>query len=109
MTSTSLEEEDKGELSMSTSLETEDKGELSTSTSLEAENNEELSALTSTAMEDEEFSKADPEDMLADGSTTYDIWVIGRKVTSANKDDVLGDGGSVKYEPQAVIKEPRLL
>lgn len=109
MTSTSLEEEDKGELSMSTSLETEDKGELSTSTSLEAENNEELSALTSTAMEDEEFSKADPEDMLAEAPTVYPVKVGYRTVNSVNKDDVLSDGGSVKYEPQAVIKEPRLL
>ena len=105
----SLGTEDKGELSTSTSLEAEDKGELSTSTSLEAENNEELSALASTAAEDEEFSKADPEDMLADGSTTYDIWVIGRKVTSANKDDVLGDGGSVKYVPASGGQRARLI
>ena len=108
-TSTSLEAEDKGELSTSTSLEAKDKGELSTPTSLEAENNEELSSLTSTAAEDEEFSKADPEDMLADGSTTYDIWVIGRKVTSANKDDVLGDGGSVKYVPASGGQRARLI
>ena len=106
---TSLATEDKGELSTSTSLEAEDSGELSTSTSLEAENNEELSSLTSTAAEDEEFSKADPEDMLADGSTTYDIWVIGRKVTSANKDDVLGDGGSVKYVPASGGQRARLI
>ena len=106
---TSLATEDKGELSTSTSLEAEDKVELSTSTSLEAENDEELSSFTSTAAENEEFSKADPEDMLADGSTTYDILVIGRKVTSANKDDVLGDGGSVKYEPASGGQRARLI
>lgn len=27
----------------------------------------------------------------------YDVWVQGVRVTDANKDDVLGDGGSVKY------------
>ena len=27
----------------------------------------------------------------------YDVWVQGIRVTDANKDDVLGDGGSVKY------------
>ena len=106
---TSLATEDKGELSTSTSLEAEDKGELSTSTSLEAENDEELSALTSTAMEDEEFSKADPEDMLADGLTTYDIWVRNIRITSSNKDDVLGDGGKVKYVPASGGQRAKLI
>ena len=108
-TSTSLEAEDKGELSTSTSLEAKDKGELSTPTSLEAENNEELSSLTSTAAEDEEFSKADPEDMLADGLTYYNTIVKGIQITSANKDDVLGDGGSVKYEPASGGQRARLI
>ena len=107
-TSTSLEAEDNGELSTSTSLEAEDKGELSTSTSLEAETNEELSSLTSTAMEDEEFSKADPEDMLAEAPTVYPVKVGYRTVNSVNKDDVLSDGGSVKYEPASRDKRAKI-
>ena len=31
----------------------------------------------------------------------YDVWVAGTQVTSANKDDVLEDGGSVQYDPAA--------
>ena len=102
-----LDAEDEGKLPPS--LGTEDKVELSTSTSLEAENNEELSALASTAMEDEEFSKADPEDMLADGSGHYPSLVKGRYITPANKDDVLGDGGSVKYEPASGGQRAKLI
>lgn len=60
-------------------------------------------------MEDEEFSKADPEDMLADGSTHYPSLVKGRYITPANKDDVLGDGGSVKYEPASGGQRARLI
>ena len=102
-----LDAEDEGELPPS--LATEDKEELSTSTSLEAENDEELSSITSTAAEDEEFSKADPEDMLADGSGHYNVWVKGIRITPANKDDVLGDGGSVKYEPASGGQRARLI
>ncbi len=29
----------------------------------------------------------------------YDVWVGGIQVNSSNNDDVLGDGGSVKYDP----------
>ena len=102
-----LDAEDEGELPPS--LATEDKEELSTSTFLEAENDEELSSITSTAAEDEEFSKADPEDMLADGSGHYNVWVKGIRITPANKDDVLGDGGSVKYEPASGGQRARLI
>ena len=31
--------------------------------------------------------------------TTYPVWVGGTQVTSANKGDILGDGGKAKYEP----------
>ena len=105
----SLATGDKVELSTSTSLEAEDKGKLSTSTSVETENNEELSSLTSTAAKDEEFSKADPEDMLADGSSDYNVMVKGRWITPANKDDVLGDGGKVKYVPASGGQRARLI
>ena len=37
--------------------------------------------------------------VLAD--ETYDVWVKDVQVTSANLDDVLGDGGSVAYDPQS--------
>ena len=30
---------------------------------------------------------------------TYDLWVAGKQVTETNQDDVLGDGGSVKFDP----------
>ena len=29
----------------------------------------------------------------------YEVWVAGTQITSVNKDDVLNDGGSVKYDP----------
>ena len=32
-------------------------------------------------------------------ATDYDVWVGARRVTSANKDDILGDGGKAKYDP----------
>ena len=31
--------------------------------------------------------------------TTYPVWVGGVQVTSANKDDILNDGGKAKYDP----------
>lgn len=31
--------------------------------------------------------------------TTYDLWVAGKQVTETNQNDVLGDGGSVKFDP----------
>ena len=30
---------------------------------------------------------------------TYDLWVAGKQVTETNQNDVLGDGGSVKFDP----------
>ncbi|SEK89535.1 hypothetical protein [Ruminococcus albus] len=35
----------------------------------------------------------------ADTPTTYQIWIGSTQVTSENKDDILSDGGSVKYDP----------
>ncbi len=35
------------------------------------------------------------------GSTTYPVWVGNTQVTSANKDDILGDGGKAKYYPDS--------
>ena len=32
-------------------------------------------------------------------SETYDLWVAGKQVTETNQNDVLGDGGSVKFDP----------
>ena len=31
--------------------------------------------------------------------TTYDLWVAGKQVTETNQNDVLDDGGSVKFDP----------
>ncbi|MCR5022159.1 hypothetical protein [Ruminococcus sp.] len=36
----------------------------------------------------------------ADTPTTYQIWIGSTQVTSANKDDILSDGGSVKFDPE---------
>ena len=33
--------------------------------------------------------------------TTYPVWVGGTQVTSANKDDILGDGGKAKFDPDS--------
>lgn len=30
---------------------------------------------------------------------TYELWVAGKQVTETNQNDVLGDGGSVKFDP----------
>lgn len=35
----------------------------------------------------------------AGSTTTYPVWVGSTQVTSANKDDILGDGGKAKYDP----------
>ena len=35
----------------------------------------------------------------ADTPTTYQIWIGSTQVTSENKDDILSDGGSVKFDP----------
>ncbi len=32
-------------------------------------------------------------------SESYDLWVAGKQVTETNQNDVLGDGGSVKFDP----------
>ena len=32
-------------------------------------------------------------------SETYDLWVAGKQVTETNQNDVLDDGGSVKFDP----------
>lgn len=32
-------------------------------------------------------------------SETYNLWVAGKRVTKSNKGNVLGDGGSVKFDP----------
>ena len=32
-------------------------------------------------------------------SESYDLWVAGTQVTKTNQNDVLGDGGSVKFDP----------
>ena len=32
-------------------------------------------------------------------SESYDLWVAGKQVTETNQDDVLDDGGSVKFDP----------
>lgn len=34
-------------------------------------------------------------------STAYPVWVGNTQVTSANKDDILGDGGKAKYDPDS--------
>lgn len=34
-------------------------------------------------------------------SETYKLWVAGTQVTKSNQNDVLGDGGSVKFDPDA--------
>ena len=38
----------------------------------------------------------------------YGLWVQGVKVTDANKTDVLGDGGSVKYTPESIDEPAKL-
>lgn len=43
-----------------------------------------------------ELTDVDPDQP---GSETYDLWVAGKQVTETNQNDVLGDGGSVKFDP----------
>ena len=47
--------------------------------------------------------------MLAEAGTYYEVLVKGQKITSENKDDVLGDGGSVKYEPASAGQRAKLI
>lgn len=41
-----------------------------------------------------ELTDVDPQE-----SENYDLWVAGKRVTKSNRSDVLGDGGSVKFDP----------
>lgn len=43
-----------------------------------------------------ELTDVDPDQQE---SETYDLWVAGKQVTKTNQNDVLGDGGSVKFDP----------
>ena len=43
-----------------------------------------------------ELTDVDPYQQESD---TYDLWVAGKQVTETNQNDVLGDGGSVKFDP----------
>ena len=43
-----------------------------------------------------ELTDVDPDQQA---SETYDLWVAGKRVTKSNQNDVLGDGGSVKFDP----------
>ena len=38
---------------------------------------------------------------FADQETTYPVWVGATQVTDANKDDILGDGGSAAFDPES--------
>ena len=61
---------------------------------------------------DDEFTKGTKKEFQLDKSytyyelttidpdaVTYDLWVAGKQVTETNQNDVLGDGGSVKFDP----------
>ena len=43
-----------------------------------------------------ELTDVDPYQQESD---TYDLWVAGKQVTKSNQNDVLEDGGSVKFDP----------
>ena len=43
-----------------------------------------------------ELTAVDPDQQE---SETYDLWVAGKQVTETNQNDVLEDGGSVKFDP----------
>ena len=43
-----------------------------------------------------ELTDVDPDQQE---SETYDLWVAGKQVTETNQNDVLEDGGSVKFDP----------
>ena len=61
---------------------------------------------------DDEFTKGTKKEFQLDKSytyyelttidpdaVTYNLWVAGKQVTETNQNDVLGDGGSVKFDP----------
>ena len=43
-----------------------------------------------------ELTDVEPNQQASD---TYDLWVAGKQVKKTNQSDVLGDGGSVKFDP----------
>lgn len=38
---------------------------------------------------------------FADQDASYPVWVGATQVTDANKDDILADGGSAKFDPES--------
>ena len=68
---------------------------------------ESLIGTSSDAQSEDEFFKPDKEDMFGETPIEYSVWVKDRWVTSANKDDVLGDG-KVQYEPASAGKRAKL-
>ena len=61
--------------------------------------NENFENFTAAIGQNQDYLELTDVDPNPQESETYDLWVAGKQVTEANQNDVLGDGGSVKFDP----------
>ena len=60
---------------------------------------ENLETFTNAIAQNQDYLELTDVDPDQQASETYDLWVAGTQVTKTNQNDVLGDGGSVKFDP----------
>mgnify|MGYP004599148145 CR=1 FL=1 len=65
----------------------------------EINKNENFENFTAAIEQDNDYLELTDVDPNQQASETYDLWVAGKQVTETNQHDVLGDGGSVKFDP----------
>ena len=60
---------------------------------------ENLETFTNAIAQNQDYLELTDVDPNPQESETYELWVAGKQVTETNQNDVLGDGGSVKFDP----------
>ena len=60
---------------------------------------ENLETFTNAIAQNQDYLELTDVDPDPQESETYALWVAGKQVTETNQNDVLGDGGSVKFDP----------
>lgn len=61
--------------------------------------NENFETFTDAIAQNQDYLELTDVDPDPQESESYDLWVAGKQVTETNQNDVLGDGGSVKFDP----------
>ena len=61
--------------------------------------NENFETFTNAIAQNQDYLELTDVDPDPQESENYDLWVAGKRVTKSNQNDVLEDGGSVKFDP----------